>query len=168
MCPECGDASHDTAHLFECRSFPTTLTKMSLWANTWAAAEYLKTTPSFNFFPDLGTPPQQRPQRGRLPPEPPPPLQLPQSPVFSPLSIPSPFLFSPPNTPARVIPPLMLLDLSRQAILSPVSSGTLLLPVSSGNLSELSTSQSPPSSPPQDPRYARSEAGSDVDLLESD
>ena len=138
-------------------------------SNTWAIAEYLKTTPSFNFFPDLGTPPQRRPQRGQPPPEPPPPLQVPQSPVFSPLSIPSPFLFSPPNTPARVIPPLMSLDLSRQALLSPVSSGTLFSPVSSRNPSEFSFSQSPPSShPSQVPRYARSEAGSDVDLLESD
>ena len=41
-CPECGQAPHDTVHLFNCQSNPTTLTPLDLWRNPREAAAFLK------------------------------------------------------------------------------------------------------------------------------
>ena len=41
-CPECGQAPHDTAHLFNCKSNPTTLTPLDLWRKPREAAAFLK------------------------------------------------------------------------------------------------------------------------------
>ena len=160
LCPECGAHPHVTAHIFECPNFATTLTINSLWTNPWAVATFLKTTPSFSFFPDIGTPAQRQLRRRRPPPDPP-PLRLPASPVFSPLSIPSPFLFTPPGTPPGTpqhtqVPPLMSLILPAYS------------PISSASLSpSSSTSLSPRRSLSQAPRIAGSDWDGSQDLFES-
>ena len=159
LCPECGAHPHGTAHLFQCASHPTQLSIHSLWTDPWAVASYLKTTPSFSFFPDIGTPPQRRLRRRRPPPDPP-PLQVPDSPVFSPLSLPSPFLFTPPGTPPgspRRVPRLMSLVIPTY---SPVSSA----PLSPSS----STSRSTRHSLSQAPRDAGSDWDGSQDLFESD
>ena len=108
-CPECGTAPHTTNHLFDCPSHPTNLRVEDLWTNSWAAAAFLSSLPSFDFLPAPGPPPPPRGRRSRRRPPPLPP-DPPDQDVFSPLSLPpSPFLFTPPppQTPRLRIPPLM-------------------------------------------------------------
>ena len=74
-CPDCLVATQDTAHLFECPSFPSSLSPSDLWERPWNAAAFLQTTPSFSFLPCSGPPPpppRRRPRR-RPPPDPPDP-----------------------------------------------------------------------------------------------
>ena len=108
LCPECMSFPHTPEHLFECASKPTNLTKESLWSNPWAVANFLKTLPSFSFFPDVGPPPPPRRRARRRPP--------PAPDQFSPTSLPpSPFLFTPPplTTPLTpTLPPLLSLSYS--------------------------------------------------------
>jgi hypothetical protein len=47
LCPECGVASHTTAHIFNCRTFPTTLIVDDLWYNPREAAIFVSNLPSF-------------------------------------------------------------------------------------------------------------------------
>ena len=42
ICPNCSQTPHNTAHLFNCPSKPSTLTMESLWYNPKLAAEFLK------------------------------------------------------------------------------------------------------------------------------
>ena len=104
-CPECGTAPHSAAHLFACPNIPTNLRVEVLWTNTWAAATFLCSLPSFNFLPAPGPPPPPPRRRSRRLPPPLPP----EPDVFSPLSLPpSPFVFTPPPlTPPALIPPLL-------------------------------------------------------------
>ena len=152
-CPECGTHSHDSAHLFNCQSRPTALSTESLWSNPWGVATFLKTLPSFNFLPDIETPPPQGRRRRRPPPRPPPrppqPLSPLPPPVFSPLDIASSFIFTPPG-----IRPLM--SIRPRSQLSPVSSTPLFSSISSTSLS------------PSSPCNARSVRGNSEDLFESD
>ena len=92
ICPDCQGAPQTPAHLFECPSFPTTLTPLDLWTNPIRAATFLSSTPSFS---DLAL----------APPPPPPPLS-PPPPVVPPL--PPPFippLLSPPPIRGPLTPP---------------------------------------------------------------
>ena len=41
QCPKCGNLPHDTNHLFNCPTDPTTLTALDLWSNPVAAATFL-------------------------------------------------------------------------------------------------------------------------------
>ena len=107
LCPLCDSAPHTTNHLFECPARRTTLTVESLWTDTWAAANFLSSLPSFEFLPSPGPPPPPPPRRypaRRPPPEPP------DEDPFSPLPLPpSPFVYTPPplSPPPPRIRPLM-------------------------------------------------------------
>jgi hypothetical protein len=59
-CPECGRAQHTVEHLFKCRSHPTDLRPVDLWARPREVADYLTTTPSFS---DLSLGPPRGPHR---------------------------------------------------------------------------------------------------------
>ena len=102
-CPDCLGSPASVSQLFECPSYPTTLTTRDLWTSPCEAINFLQSTNSFSHLPVVSAPP--RPQRRRRPPpEPSPtpsgslfsPLSLPPSPFVSPLSPP---LFSPPTHP---------------------------------------------------------------------
>ena len=122
LCPECGSKTHDINHIFNCQTHPTRLTTESLWKDHWAAARLIRTQSSLNFLPDVGDrpPPRQR-QRRRPPSEPPP------SPDFSPVSLPPPFLFTPPPLTPLLPPPLM--NFSFPSVSSISFSASLFSPV---------------------------------------
>ena len=40
-CPDCGESPHDTRHLFNCKTKPTTLDVTALWTEPVAAAAFL-------------------------------------------------------------------------------------------------------------------------------
>ena len=42
VCPSCAESPHDTAHLFDCRENPTTLTVINLWTSPIEVANFLK------------------------------------------------------------------------------------------------------------------------------
>ena len=44
-CPNCNATPHDTTHLFNCPSTPTTLTPLDLWTNPRNCAKFLKLLP---------------------------------------------------------------------------------------------------------------------------
>ena len=67
LCPECGVASHTTAHIFNCQTFPTTLTVDDLWYDPREAAIFVSNLPSF-----IRHLPPVPPLRPRFPPRPPP------------------------------------------------------------------------------------------------
>ena len=146
LCPECHSQSHSSQHLFECPVKPTQLLVSSLWLKPWDAARFLKSLPSFDFFPDIGVPPPQR-RCPCPPPHPPDPVIHP----FSPLSLPpSPFILTPPplTPPARGPPSLM----------------SLVLVNNQSSLSDLFSSDSR-SDDSQVPRDARSDASDGDDNL---
>ena len=111
ICRHCTLEPQTVIHLFNCPAKPTTLTELDLWLNPWGVADYLRLLPDFSDLqpPTPLPPPRRRPPR-RPPPDPPDfPIQAPDSPVFSPFSDPpSPFDFSPPDSPV----PLLLLPFS--------------------------------------------------------
>ena len=73
LCPDCGAEAQTVNHVFSCPSNPTSLAADDLWEKPWDTAEFLRSTPSFNFLADPGPRPSRR-RRGRRPPPEPPPL----------------------------------------------------------------------------------------------
>jgi hypothetical protein len=67
LCPECGIASHTTAHIFQCRSFPTDLILDDLWLKPREVAQFLSSLPFF-----IRHLPPVAPLPRRVPPGPPP------------------------------------------------------------------------------------------------
>ena len=60
-CPECGAASHDTTHLFNCPSFPTDLSPESLWTDPTSCSIFLSSIPSFSYLAPVQRPPPEPP-----------------------------------------------------------------------------------------------------------
>ena len=62
LCPSCGRFEHTVQHLFQCSEHPTTCTAIDLWHHPDSTLQYLRSWPCF----------EERLQRERPPPEPPP------------------------------------------------------------------------------------------------
>ena len=160
LCPECAHSPQNTQHLFECPSYPTRLEVTSLWLKPWDAATFLRTLPSFNFFPDVGLQPPRNRRRHRPPPRPPDADQ--DDDAFSSLSLPpSPFLLTPPTSPGTPLPPLPplpppLMSIRLAGAYSSISSSSLSSLLSHDPFSSSAASQAP------------SNAGSDFDGGDTD
>ena len=98
VCPNCDIFTQDVPHVFDCPARPTTLTTQDIWDNPRDVANYIRSTPTFDFQPPPASPPRRR-HPARPPADPPDPL-------FSPLSFPPSPLLPPPIRPT--IPPLIL------------------------------------------------------------
>ena len=96
-CPDCELFPQNVKHLFECPAKPTMLSVTDLWDNPVEVVDHLRSSPSFNHLPQIVSPPRrhQRPRPPAAPPDSPffTPISLPPSPplspVFTPLSLPS-------------------------------------------------------------------------------